>query len=56
LLVSSFFPHSPFYFTTMLFPPPCTSRFFGSGGIAQKEGWVERLIFAAKIEQTIVAI
>src|SRR6266487_4584689 len=26
LLVSSFFPDSPFYFTTMLFPPPCNSR------------------------------
>src|SRR5579859_3863452 len=25
LLVSSFFPDSPFYFTTMLFQPPCTS-------------------------------
>ena len=35
---------------------PFTSRFFGNGEIAQKEGWAERLIFAAKIEQTIVAI
>jgi hypothetical protein len=36
--------------------PTFTRRFFGNGGRAQKGMWVSRLIFAAKIEPSVVAI